>query len=124
MADEAPRVVMTVREITDPQERAAIRAWRERADRNAAWLHMHGSEVYPFHRGRFICIAGEELFVADSIHVVLRLARTAHPDDDAYFLRYIPRDRVARIYAVIVDWPGSIACLVAQRHRYQLITGA
>jgi hypothetical protein len=99
MRDKPPAVVMTVREITDPKERAALQDWRERADRNADWLQAHASEVYPRYRGQFICIAGEELFVADSVEEVLRLARAAHPEDDAYFLRYIPRDRVARIYA-------------------------
>ena len=99
MQDKPPTVVMTVRAITDPKERSERQAWRERADRNAAWLQAHASEVYPHHRGQFICIAGEELFVADSVEEVLRLAQAAHPEDDAYFLRYIPRDRVARIYA-------------------------
>jgi hypothetical protein len=99
MGDKPPALVMTVREITDPNERAALQAWRERADRNAAWLQAHASEVFPANRGRHICVAGEELFVADTVEEVLRLARAAHPDDDAYFLQYIPKERVARIYA-------------------------
>src|SRR5207249_5523869 len=92
-------IVMTVREITDAKERAERQAWKERADRNAAWLQRHASEVFPSHRGRHICVSGEELFAADSAEEVLRLARAAHPEDDAYFLQYIPKDRVARIYA-------------------------
>jgi hypothetical protein len=99
MQERTPGVVMTIREITDPKERAERQAWQERADRNAAWLQAHASEVYPRHRGQFICIAGEELFVADTVEEVLRLARTAHPEDDAFFLRCIPRERVARIDA-------------------------
>jgi hypothetical protein len=70
-----------------------------RADRNAAWLQEHAAEVYPHYRGKFICVAGEELYVADSAQEVLALARTAHPEDDGFFLRYIPRDKVARISA-------------------------
>src|SRR5712691_7732015 len=97
--EKPPAVVMTVREITDPKERAELQAWHERADRNAAWLQAHASEVFPSNRGRHICVAGEELFVADSVEEVLRLARAAHPEDDAFFLQYIPKDRVARIYA-------------------------
>jgi hypothetical protein len=86
-------------EVTDPEELARSRAWRARADRNAAWLQAHAAEVYSRHRGKFVCVAGEELFVADTPAAVLRLARTAHPEDDAFFLQYIPRERVARVYA-------------------------
>ena len=45
-----------------------------------------------------ICIAGEELFVADTPEEVLVLAQAAYPEDDGFFLRYIPREQVARIY--------------------------
>lgn len=97
MADARPKIVME--EVTDPQELARARAMRERFDRNAAWLQAHAHEVYSQNRGKHICIAGEELFVADSPQEVLRLARAAHPEDDGLFLRYIPVERVARIYA-------------------------
>jgi hypothetical protein len=97
MADQQPSIVME--EVTDPEELSRGRAWRARADRNAVWLQMHAAEIYPRHRGKFICIAGEELFVADTPGEVLRLARAAHPEDDGFFLRYIPREKLARIYA-------------------------
>lgn len=90
---------IVMEEVTDPVELAQARAQRERFDRNAAWLHAHGDEIYPRHRGRFLCIAGEELFVADTPDAALSLARAAHPDDDGRFLRYVPREKVARIYA-------------------------
>jgi hypothetical protein len=66
-------------------------------DRNAAWLQAHAAEVYPRYRGQCICIAGEALFVADLPEEVLTLAKAAHPDDDGYFLHYIPREKLARI---------------------------
>ena len=56
MGDKPPAVVMTVREITDPKERAELQAWRERADRNAAWLQAHASEVFRQNWGRHICV--------------------------------------------------------------------
>lgn len=82
----------------DPAELARTRARNERFERNWAWLEAHAAEVYR-HRGKFICIAGEELFVADTVEEVLARARVAHPEDDGRFTRYIPRDRGARIYA-------------------------
>jgi hypothetical protein len=97
MAYQQAPIVME--EVTDPAELAKARARRERFDRNAAWLQAHAAEVYPRYRGKCICIAGEELFVADTPEEVLALASAAHPEDDGRFLRYIPREKVARIYA-------------------------
>src|SRR5438874_5403314 len=97
MANRQVQIVME--EVTDPEELARGRAWKVRADRNAAWLQEHAAEVYPRYRGKHLCVAGEELFVAESAREVLALARAAHPEDDGFLLRYIPRDKVARIYA-------------------------
>lgn len=93
------RIDPVMREVTDPEELARARAQRERADRNAGWLQAHAASIYSHHRGRHICIAGEELFAGDTAEEALVLARAAHPEDDGRILRYIPRQRVARIYA-------------------------
>jgi len=93
------RQAIVMEEVTDPVELAKARAQRERFDRNAAWLQAHPAEVYERHRGRCICVAGEELFVADTPDEALALATAAHPDDDGSFVQYIPRERFARIYA-------------------------
>ena len=97
MRDSHHQLIME--EVTDPEELATIRARRERYERNAAWLQVHATEVYTRYRGKCICIAGEELFVADTPEEVLALATAAHPEDDGRFLHYIPREKVARIYA-------------------------
>ena len=86
-------------EVTDPEELTRARAQRERFDRNSAWLQAHTSEIYARYRGKCICIAGEELFVADTPKEALAQARTAYPEDDGFFLRYIPREKTTRIYA-------------------------
>jgi hypothetical protein len=90
-----PPIVME--EVTDPVELARARAQDERFERNWAWLQAHTSEVYA-HRGKHVCIAGEELFVADTVKEALALAAAAHPEDDGRFTLYIPRERMARIY--------------------------
>ncbi len=97
MADKQRQI--TMEEVTDPEELAQARAQRERFDRNAAWLQAHASEVYTRYRGKCICIAGEELFVADTPKEVHALAVAAHPEDDGSFVHYIPREKLARIYA-------------------------
>ncbi len=93
------QVPLVMEEITDPDELAKARAQRERFDRNTAWLQTHAAEVYRRYRGKCICIAGEELFVADSPEQAQALAAAAHPEDDGRFLRYIPREKIDRIYA-------------------------
>jgi len=80
---------------TDPQTRAR----RERFDRNWAWLKEHASEVYEAHRGKVLCVAGQEPFAADTTEEALALAKAAHPEDDGCFTLTIPRERMARIYA-------------------------
>lgn len=70
-----------------------------RYERNAAWLQVHATEVYTRYRGKCICIAGEELFVADTPEEILVLATAVHSEDDGRFLYYISREKVARIYA-------------------------
>lgn len=97
MADQQFPVVME--EVTDLEELARARAQRQRFDRNAAWLQAHAAEIYTRYRGKCVCIAGEELFVADTPEEALAQARAAHPEDDGSFIHYIPRERVARIYA-------------------------
>jgi hypothetical protein len=86
-------------EVRDPAALAQARAQRSRFDRNAAWLQAHAAEVYAKHRGKCICVAGEEMFVADTPEGAVRAARIKHPDDDGWFVRYIPRERAARVYA-------------------------
>ncbi|NUQ65599.1 MAG: hypothetical protein HUU20_24280 [Pirellulales bacterium] len=97
MAEETVSVMME--EAVDPVELAEARAQRERFDRNSAWLQAHASEVYAKHRGKCICVAGEELFVADTAREAIARAKAAHPDDIGRFVHYIPKEKVPRIYA-------------------------
>jgi len=97
MTNEQTDIVME--EVTDPGELAAARARREQFDRNAAWLQSHAAEVYSQHRGKCICIAGQELFVADTPREALGKATAAHPEDKGRFIHYIPKEKVPRVYA-------------------------
>jgi hypothetical protein len=90
---------VTMEEVTDPGMIAQARAQRERFDRNWAWFEANAAEIYKRHRGRFLAVAGQELFVADTVEEALAQARAAHPVDDGLFTRYIPRERMLRIYA-------------------------
>ena len=97
MTNKPPTVVM--QEVTDPQELAAARDRRDRFDRNEAWLQAHVAEIYGCYRGKYICIAGEELFVADTPDTAYASGKSAHPEDDGRFVRYIPKEKLPRVYA-------------------------
>ena len=92
-----PPIIME--EVTDPVELQKARVQDERFARNWAWFEAHAAEIYTAHRGKCVCIAGEELFVADTPEEALTMAIAAHPDDDGRFTRLIPHERMARIYA-------------------------
>jgi hypothetical protein len=98
MMNEKP-IQMVIEAETDPVELARAKARAEHFERNWSWMEAHASEVYS-HRGKVIAIAGEELFVADTVEAVIAKAKAAHPEDDGQFTRYIPKERTARIYAI------------------------
>ena len=77
---------------------AEIAARRERCERNARWLETNADKAYS-HRGKYICVAGQELFVAASPEEAIRAASDAHPDDDGRFTMYLPMHKAPRIYA-------------------------
>jgi len=97
MTMKQPPIIME--EVTDPVELQKAREQDERFERNWAWFEAHAAEIYAQHRGKCICIAGEELFVADTPEEALSLAVSAHPNDDGRFTRLIPQEKIARLYA-------------------------
>ena len=72
----------------------------EQARRNLLWFEEHALalDVFDLYRGRYIAVSNEELFVGESPEEVERLARNKHPDDLPH-VRYIPQEKVSRIYA-------------------------
>lgn len=98
MSRQRPHI--EVEETISSAELADARRRRAQFDRNTAWLQAHIPEVYARHRGECICIAGQELFSGRTAREAIAKARAAHPEDEGWFTRYIPKDRVPRIYAV------------------------
>ena len=62
-----PRIIIE-EEILDPEELAQVqgRTRHERFARNSTWLQAHATEIYTQYRGKCICVAGEELFIANT----------------------------------------------------------
>jgi hypothetical protein len=92
-------------EVTDPAEIAAFEARWAQAQRNSDWLQAHAHEIYTQHRGKFIVVAGEELFIGATTEEALALARAAHPEDEGRIIRYIYLKKMARI--------GNTVCLLS-----------
>ncbi|NIO42551.1 MAG: hypothetical protein GTO41_21845, partial [Burkholderiales bacterium] len=68
-----------MQEVTDADELAKARKQREQFDRNSVWLQANISDIYAKHRGKCICVAGQEVFVADSASAAIAQATAAHP---------------------------------------------
>jgi hypothetical protein len=84
-----PPMVMTIEE--DPQIVARLAAERAQYGVNREWYLTHRREIERDHLGRCICVAGQELFVADSPLEADALAQAAHPDDHGRLIRYVRR---------------------------------
>ena len=89
-----------IEEVNDPDAVARLLAQDERARRNEFWLQSHWSELLPSARGRFIAIAGQEAFIADTAEEARAMAKVAHPDDDGVIDQYVRPELGPRIYSL------------------------
>lgn len=87
-----------VEEVHDPAAVARCRAQDERAKRNRDWLEAHWDKVLPQARGRFLAVAGQEAFLANTPEEAWALARAAHPADDGAFSQYVFPEGGPRVY--------------------------
>jgi hypothetical protein len=94
---DQPRFI--IEEVNDPAEAERARARHERLRRNSRWLESHWPEVLPGARGRFLAVAGQEAFVADTPEEAWAMARAAHAEDDGAFGQYVRPERGPRIYS-------------------------
>lgn len=90
---------LSVEVVQDPEEMATALGQFERGRRNIEWLSSHWHEILPGARGRFVAVAGQEAFVADSSSEALEQARRAHPADDGVTIQYVVAAEGPRIYA-------------------------
>jgi hypothetical protein len=118
MQDQSSKI--EVIEVTDPVEIARAQRQDEQFDRNSAWLQAHINEAYDNkNRGKCICIAGQELFVADTVEEAVTQARAAHPEDEGWFTRYVPKVKAAMIYAIL-DRPADVVVILGGNHHYAI----
>jgi hypothetical protein len=72
----------------------------EQFKHNLNWFREHATELDVFnrYRGKYIAVAGGELFVGDSASEAFRLAKEKYPDDSPH-RRYIPKTKARHIHA-------------------------
>ena len=87
-----------IEEVTDPEEIARSRAQHERHRRNSDWLQAHWADVLPQARGKFLAVAGQEAFIADTPAEAWAWAKTTHPEDDGATVQYVRPEKGPRIY--------------------------
>jgi hypothetical protein len=91
---------LVIEEVTDPAEIAKIREVSEQAERNGDWLQSHWPEILPHGLGKFLAVAGQQAFLADSSEEAIALARAAHPEDKGMLVHYLRPEKGPRIYAL------------------------
>jgi hypothetical protein len=95
--ENRPRFI--IEEVNDPEVCARNRAQHERVKRNSDWLQAHWPDLLPQARGKFLAVAGQEAFIAETAGEAWRMARAAHPDDDGAISQYVLPEGGPRIYA-------------------------
>jgi hypothetical protein len=86
-------------EVTDPVELAEMQRQDAQFKLNSDWLKEHASDVYSKYRGKYICIAGQEVFAADVPEDAWVMAEAAHPNDEGVFSMYLPARRTLHSHA-------------------------
>jgi hypothetical protein len=98
-----------IEEVTDPTEIARHRTQHERAKRNGDWLQAHWGDLLPQARGKFVAVAREEAFIADTPEDAWAWATKNHPDDNGALVRYMRVGQGPRIYATTESWARPVA---------------
>ncbi len=80
MTIEQPQMIMEG--VSDAVALEQTREQDARFARNWAWFEAHAAEIYAAHRGKCICVAGGDLFVAETPEEALAMATAAHSNDD------------------------------------------
>jgi hypothetical protein len=78
-----------IERVADPAEIERHRAQHERARRNSDWLQGHWADLLPQARGKFVAVAGQEAFIADTAEDAWVQAEKAHPEDDGALCQYV-----------------------------------
>jgi hypothetical protein len=88
-----------IEEVTDPDEIQRSQDQDARHRRNSAWLQTHWGDVLPQARGKFVAVAGQEAFIAETPAEAWAWVDATHPEDNGAIVRYVRPQRGPRLYA-------------------------
>jgi hypothetical protein len=94
-----PEFEMIVDAPISAEELTRFRTQMERFRKNLEWYEAHAVEIGEGYAGKFICVAGQEVFSGDTSQEARAKARAAHPADDGAFGEYVRVDKGPIVYA-------------------------
>ncbi len=94
-------------------------AHERRLKKNLDWLNARWDDLLPRTRGKFVAVAGQEVFIADTYQAAMDLARAAHPDDDAAWVQRVPEEHENFITFDVETDPEVLARSKAQDERFK-----
>jgi hypothetical protein len=103
---------LPLEKVADPAESARVRAIIEQTEQNSRWLSEHWPELLPLARGKFVAVAAQEAFIADSAEEARAWARRVHPEDRGALVQYVfptlgPRFYGSRVVSASANAPGD-----------------
>lgn len=90
---------ITVEFLSNAEELTPYTEQLQRARLNRDWLEAHWSEILPSVRGKFLAVAGQQAFVADTPEEAWNMAEAAFPNDDGAFVQFVRSLEGPRFYA-------------------------
>lgn len=90
---------LIVEDVTDVEEIARVHAQHGQARKNSAWLQAHWADILPRAYGKFIAVAGQEAYVAETPEEARSWARMAHPEDRGALVEFVLPPGGPRFYA-------------------------
>ena len=88
-----------IEDVSDADETARVQGQDERHRRNNAWLQTRWDAVLPQARGKFLAVAGQEAFIAQTHEEAWAWVDTTHPEDDGAMVQYVRPETGPCIYA-------------------------
>ncbi len=97
--DAQPKLTIEFGNPPTASEFEVIRVQQERARRNSRWLQTHWNQLLPQALGKFVAVADEAAFVADTAEQAWAWVRAEHPHDETATVQYVNPAQGLKIHA-------------------------
>jgi hypothetical protein len=94
-----PQNKVTITEVADPAEAAHLKEIMAAAALNHRWLAAHWGDLMPACLGKYVAVANQTAFLADTAEEANTWARAHVPHDPGWILEYVPTVLRPTIYA-------------------------